>query len=389
MSAARLRPTVAPVDGMRWLRRMNPLLVDALLGVGIGVLEVLSLRGAHPPALAFVLAGGGPLLLTLRRRWPSAVLTAVLAVEAAYAALGYPYPGAGPALLLAAYSVGAHRPRSASMPALAASWTVLAALTALTGWAPIDLGTAVVVTGAAWLLGDSHRARRETIAVLEERTAELERLQGRLAAQAAAAERTRIARELHDVVAHAMSVIAIQSGVGERLVDARPDQARRALATIRDVSRDGLDELRRMLGVLRAEEPDTLRPAPRLADLPGLITQAEQAGLRVHVTLEGGVHELPEALELAAYRIVQEALTNVAKHAGPTDVHVGLRCSEREIGIDVHNAATGRAPGGSDVGVGLIGMQERVRMFGGQLEYGRHDGGFRVTARLPLPQARR
>jgi signal transduction histidine kinase len=381
------------VKGTGWLRLLNPLVADGLVATAIAVLDVLPLRGAHPPALAFALAAVGPLPLVLRRRWPRTVLALLLTVESAYALLGYPYPGVGAALLLGAYSVGAHQPPRQALPALGGLWAVLALLTALTHWAMLDLGVAVVTTGAAWLLGDSHRVRRSTIAELEERTALLqertgllELLQTQLADQAVAAERTRIARELHDVVAHSMSVIAIQSGAGERLIDSRPDQAREVLVTIGDVSRAALSELRRVLGVLRDGEAGELWPAPGLGDLPRLLAQADKAGLHVQAAVVGDLRDVPHALGLNGYRIIQEALTNVVKHAGPTRVDVRVECGDRELLIEVCNQGTGRRPQRLGGGAGLIGMRERVTVFGGSLEYGEHDGGFRVAARLPLTQ---
>ncbi len=373
------------VEWTRRLKRVNPLLVDGVVAVLIGVVEVLPLAAADPPPAALVLALLIPLPLVVRRRAPLVVLVAVLAGEVLYAALGYPYPGLGMAVALAMYSVGAHAERNRSLPALVGTWAVMTALTAFTEWALIDLLVAGVVTLAAWMLGDSHRARRVTIAALEERTAQLEDAQSQLAAQAVAAERARIARELHDVVAHSISAIAVQSGVGAHLIDTKPEQARAALVSISDISRQALDELRRMLGVLREEGPDQLRPAPGLNDLPWLFEQAERAGLRLRLAIDLDGCEVPDALALTVYRIVQEALTNVAKHAGPTDVQLSIGCHGGELLIEVRNARTGRPASVGGAGVGLLGMQERVKLFDGSLEHGDDGGDFRITARLPLP----
>jgi signal transduction histidine kinase len=231
---------------------------------------------------------------------------------------------------------------------------------------------------------------------LEERTAELERAREELARRAVAEERLRLARELHDVVAHAMSVIAVQSGVGAHVADSRPEEVGKALAAIETTSRAALTELRRLLGVLRqdSEVQASLTPVPGLANLDSLLAEVGKAGLAVRLRVEGTPLQLPAGVDLSAYRIVQEALTNVVKHAGPAHAQVTIGYRDQEVTVEVTDDGRGAVPPASDgragTGHGLIGMRERVGAFNGDLEVGpRPGGGFRVAARLPLAPGRR
>ena len=231
---------------------------------------------------------------------------------------------------------------------------------------------------------------------LEQRTAELEQAREALARQAVTEERLRLARELHDVVAHAMSVIAVQSGVGAHVADSRPGEVGKALAAIEATSRAALTELRRLLGVLRQDgEPQaSLTPAPGLANLEGLLAEVAEAGLAVRLRVEGAPSPLPAGVDLSAYRIVQEALTNVVKHAGPAHAQVTIRYRDQEVAVEVIDDGPGVAAVAADgrrgTGHGLIGMVERVAAFGGDLEVGpRPGGGSGVAARLPLAADRR
>jgi len=231
---------------------------------------------------------------------------------------------------------------------------------------------------------------------LEERTAELEQAREELARRAVVEERLRLARELHDVVAHAMSVIAVQSGVGAHVAKTQPEEAAKALAAIEATSRAALTELRRLLGVLRQDsEPQaSLTPVPGLANLDSVLTEVGKAGLAVRVRVEGTPSSLPAGVDLSAYRIVQEALTNVVKHAGPAHAQVVVGYRDQEVTVEViddgRGAATPVGDGRMGTGHGLIGMRERVAAFGGELEVGpRPGGGFRVAARLPLAPGRR
>jgi signal transduction histidine kinase len=210
--------------------------------------------------------------------------------------------------------------------------------------------------------------------------------------RAVAEERLRIAQELHDVVAHSMSVIAVQAGVGAHVLDSDPTEARRALESIATTSRSTLNEMRRLLGVLRNEDGSKAEhaPAPRLDDLPALVARVEASGVPVDLTVDKAPCELPTGVSLSAYRIVQEALTNVLRHAGPARASVAVRYEPGTIAIEVTDdgrglAASPAATNGS--GHGIAGMQERVAVYGGSLHTGpRAGGGFVVRARIPFEE---
>jgi signal transduction histidine kinase len=353
------------------------------------------------PRSRFVLGCALVLLHTLplvaRRRFPGTVLTLVVASGLAFAVLNLPPDRLGPAILVAVYSVAAYGRRWVALAGLAGVEAALVAVQYSPG--RTGVGTLVgnlVVVAAAWLLGHFAHNYRAYAARLEERTAELERAREELARRAVVEERLRLARELHDVVAHAMSVIAVQSGVGAHVANTQPKEARRSLAAIEATSRAALEELRRLLGVLRQEdEPQgDLAPAPGLANLEGLLAEVAEAGLAVRLRVEGAPAPLPAGLDLSAYRIVQEALTNVVKHAGPATAQVTIRYRDHEMAVEVIDDGRGVAAVAADgrrgTGHGLIGMAERVAVFGGDLEVGpRPGGGFRVAARLPLAADRR
>jgi signal transduction histidine kinase len=336
--------------------------------------------------------------LAARRRFPGTVLALIVASGLAGAALFLPPFFLGPAILVAVYSVAAYGSRWVSVAGLALAEVGLAAAVQLT---PLKLETDSLVgfmgtLAAAWLLGHFAHNYRAYAARLEERTAELERAREELARRAVTEERLRLARELHDVVAHAMSVIAVQSGVGAHVADSRPEEVGKALAAIEVTSRDALTELRRLLGVLRqdGESQASLAPVPGLANLEGLLAEVAKAGLTVGLRVEGTPAPLPAGLDLSAYRIVQEALTNVVKHAGPATAQVTIRCRDHEVAVEVTDDGRGvgavAGDGRRGTGHGLIGMAERVAAFGGDWEVGpRPSGGFRVAARLPVAAERR
>jgi signal transduction histidine kinase len=246
---------------------------------------------------------------------------------------------------------------------------------------------------AMFMFGNNLKNRKERIEALEERAQALEREKAEEARRAVADERLHIARELHDVVAHSMGVIAVQASVGEHVIDDNPAEAKRALEAISGVSRSTLSEIRRMLGVLReTDEADggspAYAPAPGLAELDRLVGELAGAGVTVDVTYEGVRDELPRGVDLTAYRIVQEALTNVLKHAGPASAAVLVRYEPGALGLEIVDdgrGVNGRADGSS--GHGLVGMRERVAVYGGTLETGpKSGGGFRVAVRLPYEE---
>jgi len=240
----------------------------------------------------------------------------------------------------------------------------------------------------AWVLGDSMRYRRGYYAALEDKAARLEAERHAQARIAAAAERARIARELHDVVAHHVSVMVVQADGARYAMRNDPDRAETALEAISGTGRQALAEMRRLLGVLRSENQQSgLAPVPGLGELRELLDQARAAGLEVAYTLTGSPRELPEGAELAAYRVVQESLTNTRKHAGlAATAAVALRYEPDGLTVEVTDDGLGIAGGEGPAGHGLAGMRERIALYGGTVEAGPlPGGGFRVTARLPCP----
>jgi signal transduction histidine kinase len=372
----------------------------ALVAAGLAT----ALFASMPVGSGMLVLGYGLVLLhtlplAARRRSPGTVLAVIVASGLAGAALFLPPFFFGPAILVAVYSVAAYGSRWVSVAGLALAEVGLAAVQ-LTPFGFEFEGLALVVfmgvLAAAWLLGHFAHNYRAYAVRLEERTAELKRAREELARRAVAEERLRLARELHDVVAHAMSVIAVQSGVGAHVADSRPEEVGKALAAIEATSRAALTELRRLLGVLRqdSEPRASLAPVPGLANLEGLLAEVAKAGLAVKLRVEGRPAPLPTGLDLSAYRIVQEALTNVVKHAGPARAQVTIRYRDHEVAVEVTDDGRGvgavAGDGRRGTGHGLIGMRERVQAFGGDLEVGpRPGGGFRVAARLPLAAERR
>lgn len=289
---------------------------------------------------------------------------------------------------LAVGYIAATRPRRTSLTAAAlALGTQLG--THLTSLGPTPVRAVqltlflVLATLAAWLGGDSVRERRTHAEALAARAAE----------QAVTAERLRIARELHDMIAHSIGVIAIQAGVGSRVIDTQPAEARNALTTIEVTSRETLAGLRRTLVALRrpagpeaAEGAVPLAPAPGLAGLDRLVASTRDAGVRAAVRVRGEQRPLPADIDLAAFRILQEALTNVVRHAGTDTCRVGVAYGADEVTVEVEDDGRGGLPAGT--GYGIAGMRERVALLHGRFTAGpRPEGGFRVAARLPVPPA--
>ncbi|WP_175408965.1 sensor histidine kinase [Streptomyces sp. TRM64462] len=346
------------------------------------------------------------LVVALRRRAPREMLVLAVAVGLAQLVLDVEINPADFAMLVIIYTVAAHDgPRWASRLALTAG--VAAAPLAQVRWPMRETSTAAAVFGTvvmtvpfvlAWVLGDSMRTRRAYLAQLEERAARLEREREAQAKVAVAAERARIARELHDVVAHNVSVMVVQADGAAYVLDAAPDQARQALETISSTGRQALAEMRRLLGILRTgehQEAGEYVPQPDVQQIEDLVEQVRTAGLPVDFKVVGTPRRLPRGVELTAYRIVQEALTNTRKHGGP-DVGASVRLTyfDDGLGLLVEDDGRGAAhemyeDGGADGrGHGLIGMRERVGMVGGTLDAGpRPGGGFRISALLPLKQA--
>jgi len=332
-------------EGARWLRRLSasPWLFDgglALVAAGLSTLffvELLNVAQSALPrgtlALGYALVLLHTLPLAARRRFPGVVLASCVASGLAFAALGLPPVILGVAILVAVYSVAAYGERWVSLAGLAAAAVGSAALQLTPGkfQSPTPV-TNTLIFGAAWLLGHFVGVRRAYTDQLE-RTAKLERTRAEAARRAVAEERLRLARELHDVVAHSISVIAVQSGVGAHVANSQPEEAAKALAAIEATSRAALTELRRLLGVLRqdGESQGDLAPVPGLADLDTLLAEVAKAGLGVRLRVEGTPTQLPAGVDLSAYRIVQEALTNVVKHAGEARAQVTIGYGDQEI----------------------------------------------------------
>jgi signal transduction histidine kinase len=391
---------------LRAIRRvqghLSPLLIDGtvalVLFVSMAAQFTRHLRtGQHPTtALTWALAVLLVVPILTHRRFPLASMAVCLTALLAYAAGRYAaFPGL-PVFVLT-FDIALHskaRVAFAALVASAAAMTVSLALqpngvAALAEWVASGAGLLV-----AWLVGRNLRYRRARWAELQDRAERLERERQEEARRAVTEERLRIARELHDVIAHSMSVIAVQSAVGHHVMDTQPDQARQALAAIEATSRSALTEMRRLLGVLRQEGQTrgSLAPAPGLADLDSLVSQVQDAGLRVWIKVDGQRGPVPPSVDLSAYRIIQEALTNVIKHADCQSATVTICYRADSVTVEIADkglAAPGArvVPAGNGSGHGIIGMRERVAVFSGQFTAGpRPDGGFRVRARFPVPE---
>ncbi len=370
------------------------------MALGLGLLTVLELYPLHgfngwdpsPPALWPVLATAAIAPLAWRRRHPLAALGTQVVAETATVLLFHHLGFSGfvlTGLLIGAYSAGAHSENRAWSLALALSAGILPDVGySLTRWMGGLPGSYAVIPFTAWLIGHAVRAQRRQVAGLRERALRLERERDATARAAVAEERARIARELHDVVAHAVSVMVVQTEAARRMLRRRPDEAEAALRTVSSTGSEALSELQHLLGVLAGDvNQAALEPAPGLGDLDALVERVRAAGLLVAVHLDGELRPLPRGLDLTAYRIVQEALTNVLKHAGTSRATVCLRFDGDCLGIEVTD--TGRGVSGSNgTGRGLVGMRERVAAYGGELQAGpRPEGGYTVRARLPLEVA--
>ena len=331
--------------------------------------------------------------IAVRRRWPLTALALTCAAVGVTTVLGHSLAPA-PLLALPLYTVTMTYPRRRSLAALIAvevTTLVSIALAALFGHMQGDVTFNILLALATWFVADSWRTRRVYLLGLAEQEGERQRREIEGARRAIVEERLEIARELHDVVAHSLSVIAVQSGVGRHVIDTQPLEARKALLAVETTSRSALNELRRVLGVLRRDGDEVARaPAPTMTDLGELVERVRATGVVVEVNVEGSGGSLPQGLELSLYRIVQEALTNVVKHAHGAPASVGVRYDDDEVVIEVLN---GLAPVGCTRAAdpsdrrdhhGIVGMHERASAFGGSLVAGeRSEGGFRVLARFP------
>jgi signal transduction histidine kinase len=373
----------------RRLADINPLIVDGALALLLFALaEASADSGLRWVPLSVAIVALETLPLTLRRRAPATVLIIVAIAELAHLVAGFPngffdtFAGA-----VAFYSVAAHRQRNVSLVFLAVLPIALTLALAI-DWRNhgqvnlVDIPYNLLLLLSAWLLGDNTQTRRAYDIQAERERDE----QGRAAL---AEERARIGRELHDIVAHSVSVMVLQANAGERVAVSKPEQAVEHFAAIQASGRQALSELRRLLGVLRGAEGEeaSREPQPGLSSIERLAEETRQSGIETTVRVDGDPAAVSEAVQLSAYRVIQEALTNTLRHAGASRAEIAVRCAARALEVEVVD--NGRPPSSADgsarTGHGLIGMRERVHIFGGELEAGPlNEGGFRVRAVFPL-----
>jgi signal transduction histidine kinase len=371
------------------------LILDVAAAIVVTLWVVFDLRLRHgfrfelPSAWFGALGAAVTLPVAVRRRWPIPVLAVVATAAATLTALGRAGLDMDITLAMAIYTVAVTSRRPVAVAALVGTETVLICglIAASAGThGPVDTVHSLLTAGALWFVGDSVRERRRYLAACREQEAQRQTEQGRLAVRE---ERVRIARELHDVVAHTLSVVTFQAGVGRKIGATRPAEALLALRAVEVTGRSALEELRRILGLLRDDdgEAPSLVPAPGVGDLEELARTVRAAGIPVALAVIGEVAALPPAASLTVYRIVQEALTNVVKHAPGASATVRVQAGRDGVLITVDNDhGTGGAgpPGGARHG--LVGMTERAAAFGGTLDAGPvAGGGFQVTAFLPFP----
>jgi signal transduction histidine kinase len=397
------RSPVSWVDSaLAWIQRQRAPVADALLAAGVTAMvlfdlssptDATSVRPTDPVAVLLSLLQTVP--LAFRRRAPLPTFVLILVGVCVYYSLGYEVTDGTLATFVGVYTVAAYEDRVRSLVGLGLLafgmtwyWTLRAE--------PFDPTTPVwigILGLLSWGLGEYVKSRRAYTAEVEALAERLDRARALEARQAAWQERARLARELHDVIGHTVNVMVIQAGAGRRTLVSDRGLAERAFQTIESTGREALEELDRLLGILRTEEDDEpeLPPLPGLEQLHALAGRFEDAGLPVEITVEGDQVPLPRSLDQSAYRIIQEALTNALRHAGGTIAHVAVRYRTDRLELEVANDGHGnrRPPDHAGGGRGLIGIQERVALFGGDLEAGpRAGGGFVVRCGFPLTTGR-
>ncbi len=371
-----------------------PRLSDTVLAL-VSFFLTMAIWGSEQAGDEYTLSFGAFLVFVLgnaslywRRRHPERVHGVILGASALAMLMGY-LRGPIFALVISLYNLGRYTvdQRNSAIGLVAAYVLLIISELALQGLTSEDVIT-LLLPFMFWYAGRRVRGRGEYLRLLKERAEHLEREQRAEAERAVAAERTRIARELHDIVAHQVSLMTVQAGAAKTIVDADPAAAAKAMKSVEVAGRQALDELRHLLGVLRPDsENGGLGPQPGRGDLPRLVEEIERAGITVSLALDDGRHQLPARIELAIYRIVQEALTNVLKHAGPgAHADVRIRTDEQAVTVEIEDNGVGgtRLPGS---GHGIAGMRERAQSLGGTLDAGpREDGGYSVIARLPASE---
>jgi signal transduction histidine kinase len=371
------------------LTGIDPRLLDGAMALALAVGADLQLLSEEPDRWRGLLPVSFTCLpLVLRRRYP--LVAHAVQIAAAVLTARQPVALSLVAIFIGVYSVAVYS--RWHWPYLV--WLVIGAATLgilFPQSAPSMPAWALQLVGGfgLWLAGNSVRQRGQRAAMLEERAKQLERERELSMRVARADERERIARELHDVVAHSVSIMVVQAGAARTLIGSQPQQSVDALLAVESSGREALRELRHLLGLLTAKEDGpSLAPQPGLEQLQPLLDRMAQAGLPVELQVQGTQRPLPAGLDLTAYRIVQEALTNVLKYATGARTEVLLDFSEDELTLEVTDSGGAASNGASGSGRGLIGMRERVTMYGGELDVGPiAEGGFRVRARLPLQVA--
>ncbi|MEV0251709.1 sensor histidine kinase [Nocardia sp. NPDC050712] len=372
---------------------------DLLLALFVTAVQVQAASFALPLApvaqpatgIAYALLVVSGMAVAARRRWPVPVFAVITVVCLIYFALDFPEGLSCLGLFVALYTLAAQgdgdrslRIAGAGIAVLAVGWLLAAAdiePRPAIGWVLFRIGASVI----SLTLGESARSRRVLAADAQQRAELAERSREEEARSRVDAERLRIAREVHDTVAHAIAVINVQAGVTAHVLDKRPEQAKDALRNIEQTSSRALREMRAILGVLR--DGDDRAPAPSFEQIADLAGKARDAGLDIEIRLGAPPTPIPGAVGSAAYRIVQEAITNVIRHAGPTEVTVAVEPGIDDLRIRVTDAGRRGAPTDSsaDPGRGIAGMRERCQLLGGDLDaHARPQGGFEVSARLPL-----
>lgn len=385
-------------------RRLPPIAIDALIAVAVFALGLTSqveisdaapeIFSREPDAWSRILVGIQSLPLVLRRRYPRAVLLVILAGFVVDRSLDYPSTLATAGLILGIHAVGSELDRKTSLR-FGGAIAVFVALFTFLGTLTVDsvglddVGFTFLSTAVPLALGREVYQRRQTLERLEERAERAEREREEQAARAVAEERARIARELHDVVAHQMTVMTLQAEGARRIAKDADPRVVEALDTIRGSGHEALSEMRRMVGLLRTEPEDVdLAPQPGVDRLDELVAQMRDAGLAVELSREGIHRSLAPGVDVNVYRIVQESLTNVLRHGGAgATAKVTLRYLSDSVEVDVTDDGRGGAASlnGHSGGHGLVGMRERVALLDGRLEAGpRPGGGFEVHAMIPV-----
>jgi signal transduction histidine kinase len=370
------------------LRPETPLAGDAVIAglfTVAGLTELALRTSLLPREIAVVLFMTVPLMWRRRAPLPSAVLVATAVAISGRTPTDLHLILA--ALPFAMYSLGAHasdRGAAVGMAvALAVLWTSVAIKS--TENAARDIISIAVLVTTSFAIGRAFRGRELSLVASTERAAVLEHEREEDVRRAASEERGRIARELHDVIAHSVTVMVVQAGAADQIIEQDPARARQSLVAIQDTGRQALTDLRRLLGLVRDEDTVRLAPQPGLQELDALVDEIRKAGVSIDVEIRGTPRHLPAGVDLSAFRILQEALTNVLKHAGDAQAHVVVAYAPNAIELEVVDDGRAQTTGH---GHGLVGMQERVMLYGGTLQAGPADhGGYRVLARLPLDSA--